>query len=156
MKKMRMSMLSLATLALLIGSGIAQDADAEIRVEATVHTPNLRVRVSSTPFDYYRNDKKRQFPARMHRQFKISKRERMIARRLARYTGVPSRELIQLRRQGYRWFEIGRWLQLPRPMVRAALHRHSWNRFLREQRRLARCNDGRYRFRQIAYFGEGH
>jgi len=155
MKKMRMTLMSLATLALLIGAVIAQDADAQIRVDATLHTPNVRVRISSTPSDHYRSSKKRQLPVRMHKHVKISKRDRKIARRLARYTGVPSRELIQLRRQGYGWFQIGRWVQLPRPMVRAAMHEQSWNRFLRQQRRLARCNDAPYPFRQVAYFGEG-
>jgi hypothetical protein len=42
-----------------------------------------------------------------------------------------------LRNTGYSWFEIGHWLRLPQPVVRAAMGTGSWNRFIRGERRLA-------------------
>ena len=147
MSKIRISILSLLALALLIGQATVSDADAKVRVKVTLQTPNARVRISNTSSSYQRIYTNRHLPVRVNIHYRISQRDRAIARRLAGYTGVPTRELIQLRRQGYRWFEIGRWLYLPRPVVRAAMHHRSWNRFLREERWLARCDHDPYRGR---------
>lgn len=144
MKKMRMSVLSLIALALLVGPGIVQAAEAGIRFNATLHTPNVRVRVGNTPLGHYRVYKRGYLPIRRLQPYRIGKRDLKIAHRLARYTGVPARELIQLKRQGYSWIEIGRWLSLPRRVVRAAMHQRSWNLFLREEQRLVRCGTYRY------------
>jgi hypothetical protein len=143
-------------LALLIGQAIVSDADAKVRVKATLQTSNARVRISNTSSSYHRIYKKRHLPVRVNIHHQINQRDREIARRLAWYTGVPRRELVQLRRQGYRWFEIGRWLYLPRPVVRAAMHQRSWNRFLREERRLARCDHDPYRGRIMVDADNGY
>jgi hypothetical protein len=148
MKRMRMNLLSLVALALLVAPVIVQAAEAGIRFDATVNTTHVRVRLGSTPSIHYRIYRRGHLPIRRLRPYRIVMPDRRIAQRFARYTGVPARELIQLRRRGYTWFEIGRWLGLPRRVVVAAMHRRSWNRFLLEERRLARC--GAYRFGPVS------
>ncbi len=138
MKKTLMSLLTLTALTMVVGIGIAQDARAEIRISAVVHTPNVSVRVGNNPSGYYYIHSDRRLPARRYMRYEITRRDRMIARRLTWYTGVPFGKLLRLRRHGYRWVEIGRWLHVPRPVVRAAMNQKSWNRFLREERRHAR------------------
>ena len=152
MKKTRMSLLTLAALTMVVGIGIAQDARAEIRISAVVHTPNVSVRVGNNPSGYYHIDPDRRLPARGYMHYDITRRDRMIARRLTWYTGVRLGELIRLRRRGYRWVEIGRWLHVPRPVVRAAMNQRSWDRFLRQERRHAR-HYGRRKHRVTYYDG---
>jgi len=133
MNKKRMSLLSLMALALLVLAlpGIARDAEAVITVRASLHTPNVRVGVGNTSYSRYRHARVVRIPVRRRTYYRIAKHDLRIAQRLAWYTGVPAKKLIRLRRNGYRWFEIGRWLDLPRPVVQAAMHKKSWNRFLR-------------------------
>jgi len=155
MRTMRLSLLTLSALALVAGCGIVSNANAVIRVEATYRTPNVRVRVSNKPA-HYPVQPKRQLPIRVRGHFKIQEQDRMIARRLARYTGMPARELIGMKRLGYNWFEIGRWLYLPRPVVRAAMHERSWRRFLRMERRLAMSGRRTLEWRHVTYHdGDG-
>jgi hypothetical protein len=138
MDKTRKSLLALMILFLLMGPGIVRDAEAEIRVNATLHTPNISVRVGNMPAGHYRSYARGHLPVRRVRMYMITMRDRKIARRLAWCAGVPVRELLRLRRRGYHWFEIGRWLRLPRRLVRAAMHQRSWRRYLREERWFAR------------------
>ncbi len=152
MRTMRLSLLSLLALVLLAGSGIGSDADAGVRIDATYRSPNVRVRVSNKP-SYYPVRTKRHRPIYVDAHHRISRQDRMMARRLGRYTSVPARELIQLRRLGYRWFEIGHWLYLPRPVVRAARHERSWRRFLHRERKLARFGSRTHEWRHGAYRG---
>jgi hypothetical protein len=129
---MRMSLVGLVALALLVGPGIVQGAEGGIRFNVALHTPSVRVRIGNTPTGYYYRG--RHLPIRRHYIYRIRKQDRAIAQRLARYTGVPMRRLIQLRRYGYSWMEIGHWLYLPRRVVRAAMNHRSWKHFLREER----------------------
>lgn len=138
MKRMQMSLLSLMILALLVAPVIVHAAEAGIRFNVAVNTPTVHVRVGNTPAGQYRIYQRGLLPVRKLILYRIGTRDRKIAQRLARYTGVPARELVQLRHRGYTWFEIGRWLGLPRRVVRAAGHPRSWNRFLLGERRLAR------------------
>jgi hypothetical protein len=156
MSKIRMSILSLITLALLTGQATVTDADAKVRVKVTLQTPDARVRISNTSSSHQRIYKTRHLPVRVNIHYRINQQDREIARRLGRYADVPPRELMQLRRQGYRWPEIGRWLYLPRPVVRAAMHQQSWNRFLREERRLASCDHDPYRGRIMVDADNGY
>jgi len=153
MKKTLVSLTTIAALTLAVGIGIATDARAEIRVAATVHTRNVSVRAGyNDPSSYYRIDQDRRIPARRYMRYEIPRRDRMIARRMTWYTGVRFGELLRLRRHGYNWFEIGRWLHMPRPVVRAAMHRKSWDRFLREEWRQARRH-GKRKHRVTYYDG---
>lgn len=152
MRKMRVSLLSLIVVALILGSGIVQDAKAEVRFDVTMRTPNVRFRIGNTPPGHHRNIRVRRLPIHGRRFYRVSKKDQRIAYRLARYTGVPRRELLRLRRYGYQWFEIGRWLHLPRPVVRAAMHKGTWKRFLREERMLARRGYDPYEERDVVYY----
>jgi hypothetical protein len=137
MKKMQMTILGVTVLALLVGPAVVQDAGAGVRVKATIVTPTVRVHVGNTPAWYYLGQVKARHHVRV--QHTITQQDRTIATRLARYTGVPSRDLLQLRRQGFQWIEIGRRLNLRPPVVRAAMNGLSWQHFLNEQRTRVRC-----------------
>jgi hypothetical protein len=152
MKRMRVSFLSLLVVALIVGSGIVKDAEAEVRFDVTMRTPNVRVRIGNTHPGYFRTVRVRRLPIHGRRFYRISKKDRRVAHRLAMYTGVSERELLRLRRYGYQWFEIGRWLHLSRPVVRAAMHRGTWKRFLREERMLARHGYAPYEGRVVVYY----
>ncbi len=153
MKKTLKSLTIIAALTFAVGIGIVTDARAEIRIAATVHTPNVSVRAGyNEPSGYYNIDQYRRIPARRYIGYEITRRDRMIARRMTWYTGVPLGRLIRLRRHGYNWFEIGRWLHMPRTVIRAAMHRKSWDRFLREERRHAKRH-GKRRDRVTYYDG---
>ena len=151
MKKLRMSLMA-SGLALAVVTGLMTDARAGIRVAATFHTPNVRIHASNDPSCYYCIDQDRRIPVRRYMRYEITRRDRMIARRMTWYTGVRYGELLRLRRRGYNWFEIGRWLHMPRPVVRAAMHRKSWDRFLHEDWRQARRH-GKRRHRVTYYDG---
>lgn len=146
-----MSLIALVLLVLAL-PGIVQDAEAVIRVGVSLHAPNVRVRVGNTSYGRYRRSRVVRIPVRRHTYYRIAKHDRMIARRLAWYTGVPAKRLIRLRRFGYRWFEIGRWLDLPRPVVRAAMHQRSWNRFLRTGRHAGYGPRRHKRVHDVTYF----
>ncbi|MCK4538196.1 MAG: hypothetical protein KAV42_05300 [Candidatus Krumholzibacteria bacterium] len=137
MRRMRMSLMSLIVFAMIAGPMIALDAEAGVRFDATFRTDNMRVRVGNIRSDYYRIHRRRPMPVRRHRGYEVGRQDRQIAYRIGRYTGIPAWELVQLRRYGYSWLEIGRWLELPRYAVRAAMHKKSWKRFLREEQRFA-------------------
>jgi len=153
MKKTLVSLTTIAALTFAVGIGIATDARAEIRIAATVHTPNVSVRAGyGNPSGYYDVRPYRRLPSRRYMGYELGRRDRMIARRMTWYTGVRIGELMRLRRHGYNWFEIGRWLHMPRPVVRAAMHQKSWDRFLRAERRHAKRH-GRHRDRVTYYDG---
>jgi hypothetical protein len=144
-------LLSLIALVLIVGPGRATDADAGIRVDATLRTPNTRVHISNTSSQHFQSYFAKNHRIRTYRHYRIGEQDRKMARRLAWYTGVPARELIYLKRRGYRWFEIGRWLHVPRPVVRAAMSDRSWRRFVRAERRHAKFGDERHRWRRVEY-----
>lgn len=152
MNRMRVSLVSLMIVIFLIGSGIVQNAEAEVRFDVTMRIPNVRVRIGNTHPGNHRTVRVRRLPIHGRRLYRMSKKDRSIARRLAIYTGVSERELLRLRRYGYQWFEIGRWLHLPRPVVRAAMHKGTWKRFLREERLLARRGYAPYDGRVVVYY----
>jgi len=140
------SLLSLMALALFLFA--ADDAEAKVRVKAKVRTPYGTIQVANGYSERTWSPRYRQLPARrrppVHRQveFRITKRDRRIAKRLAWYTGVAKYEIVQLKREGYRWGEIGRWLDVPQRVVRAAKHQRSWKHFLRDEQRYVRCGTG--------------
>jgi hypothetical protein len=137
MKKERMRLMILAAMIFTAASAIALQAEAGIRVSASVNTPGARIHACNDPSCYYRIDLDRRMPARRHMYYEVTRRDRKIARRLEWYTGVRKRRLLRMRRRGYHWFEIGRALHLPRPVVRAAFSQRSWNRFLHHEFRHA-------------------
>ena len=143
MKTLRNTIISLPVLALLLALGPAGEAQAGVRFKASLRTPHARIVVDNGAFHHVRGYR-RPLPVRYHQEFRITKKDRRIARRLARYTGVPKRELIQLKKMGYSWNEIGRWLGVSRKAVRAARSQASWERFLNRHHRVRFLEVGGY------------
>jgi hypothetical protein len=135
------SFIGLSILALLLTVGAVGEAQARIRVRATVHTPLVQVRIDNGFHQSARNHR-RALPLRYDHDIRITQRDRKIARRLGHLTGRSGRELIQLRQQGYSWNEIGRWLGVPGRVVQAAKNGGTWQRFLAGQRRGPFCQVG--------------
>jgi len=137
--KTRLNKLSLITTVLVMSFLAVQPAQAKIRVRVNVRTPQVNLQVHSGRVNNHRVAVQRvPMSARHHCHHDITKQDRKIAKRLAKYAHVSKRELINLRNQGYRWSEIGRWLDLPRGAVYAAKDSRSWKRFLRHEQRSYR------------------
>jgi len=147
-----MRLLTLAAATVAFVAVFATRAGAEIRVAASVNAPGVSVHVGTVPSGYYTIERYRRMPEHRYMYYEITRQDRMIARRVSWYTGVPLGELLRLRRDGYGWFEIGNWLHMPRPVVRAAMGQRSWDRFLLDQRRLERIY-GRQKQRVTYYNG---
>jgi hypothetical protein len=150
-RKMK-SVMAIAALALLATLVVAQDAMAEIRINAALHTPGLSVRIGNAPTGPYGSIRVRHLPIRRNMHRRIVKRDRLIAGRLAWYTGVPERELIRLRAYGYNWFEIGAYFRLPKVVIRAAFNQRKWSRFTRDGRCLAGHGAGRYGKKKVIVY----
>lgn len=161
MKTMRMNMLLVVILILsmilIVSVGGVAKAKADVRVQATLRTPAVRVSVDSSPRYHTERRVVRRTPVTMQRReiVRLTKQDRRIAKRLAWYTDVPKRELISLRKRGYEWMEIGMWLELPRSVVHAAYDQHSWKRFLRHDGRQVCQSPARYTNRGTYYIDDG-
>jgi hypothetical protein len=138
MKKTRKTILTILPLTLLMGICMAQNAQAGVRVKATVSTPTVRVQFGNVPFGHDRSFTRGVLPVRILKYHRISMRDKLIARRLASYTGAPEQLLINLKARGYTWSDIGRWLYVPRPVVRAAMNQKTWKRFVHRGRPFMR------------------
>jgi len=133
-----MKFFSLAALVVSLMLGAADQAQARIRVTGTLRTPNVKIQVDNGT--YHQSPVYRQaLPVRYQPAVRITKQDKNIAKRLSRYTGVPRRELIQMRKQGYAWGEIGRWLGLSRGVVRAAKSQATWRNFLNHRQSGPYC-----------------
>ena len=155
MRKIQTILISSMALALVVGLGNVKDANAGMRFRATVTTPNVYVHIGNTPSSHYRSYTRRYLPppACEITYYRTSARDRAIALRLARYTGVTARELIGMKRQGYTWLEIGCWLDLYPATIQAAGNDRTWRRYLRKQRKMAkRHKHGKmHRWNQAAF-----
>jgi len=136
MKRIQASLMSLVALALL-GSVAADTASAGVRTRATLQTPTLRVRLGNTRVVYTPYCEIEPATIRIHKRGRLTARDRTIANRLSWYAGVPQRRVMKLRRQGYTWFGVGRFLHVRPRVVRAAMHQRSWSRFLQHERHFA-------------------
>jgi hypothetical protein len=139
--KTQKAIMGLITLAIILGSSFVPDAEAGIRVNAIVRTPNVRVHYTNST-NYHRGHVRVIEPT-CRVTLPITQRDRKIARRLSNYTGVSARRMLKMRRNGYYWGEIGNWIGVHRTVVVAAKNGQSWKRFLREEARLARRDDDR-------------
>ena len=142
-KRMRKTILAAMVLTAVIMT--ATDVAAGVRVGAVVRTPNISLRIGNVPAGRRIAARRlRPMPVR-RRIYRIVKHDIRIARRLAWYSGVHARELLRHRRQGYTWFEIGRWYYMPRRIVRAAMSPGRWNRLLHAEGYVAWHEGGRGR-----------
>jgi len=137
----RVGLTGLPVLVLLLTLGAVDQAQARIRVQATVRTPYGNIQIDNGAYHPTRGYRQA-LPVRHFDNYRETQRDRMIAGRLARFTGAPQRELMQLRKQGYNWNEIGRWLDVPNGVVRAAQSGKSWKRFMNGERRGYHCEVG--------------
>ena len=139
MKTHRYRFSGILALALLIATFSAGRADARLQVRADVRVPGgvIRLQTDGQPLRVIQR-----LPAPVGRRLDLRDeaphRDRQVARRLARHTGVARDEILRLRRLGYEWTEIGMWLQLPRRAISAAQRQQSWERYLRTVRRADR------------------
>jgi len=140
--KTQKTIMGLITLAIILGSSFAPDAEAGIRVNAILRTPNVRVHYTNST-NYHHGHVRVIEPTCDVNPLRITQRDRKIARRLSNYTGVSARRMLQMRRDGYYWGEIGNWIGVRHFVVVAARNGQSWKRFLREEARLAGCDDDR-------------
>jgi hypothetical protein len=116
LKSIGLGVLALAALVAL-DSGQMNQARAGVRVHARLQLPNLTV--------HYRNVPERHDRAvvRTHHPFvyRVTARDRSIARRLSYRTGHRTIVLLDLRARGLGWQQIGRRLDIPRGIVRQAI-----------------------------------
>ena len=150
MRRMKKSVMAVAALALLATLAAVQDAEAEILISAAIRTPGLSVRIGNAPAGPYGSIRVGHLPVRRNMHYRVLERDRLIAGRLAWYTGVSVRELIRLRAYGYNWFEIGAWLRLPKAVVQASFSQKRWGRFTRG---LAGHGAGHGRHEKVIVYG---
>lgn len=127
MKTTRTTLAAITALTIILGFGALDRAEAAIRVQATLRTPNVDIVIGNRPA-VRRVLPLRPLPVRAHLQAAVTRRDARIARRLARYTGVSRGEILRARRMGYTWREIGRWLDVPVRVLDAAMSSREWNR----------------------------
>jgi hypothetical protein len=95
-----------------IDGGQMGKARAEIRVHARIDTPHVSVHFGNGP---------RQGRAQSPFVYRITHRDREIARHLAYRTGHRPIVLLDLRARGLSWKQIGRRLDIPRREIRLAV-----------------------------------
>jgi hypothetical protein len=136
----------LGGLLLVSGAALPNDANAEIRVRARIVTPNLSVRVGTPAprhpgryhhdgpvkldwrYDRHHNPRPLPFDARVRARrgarvyrAELTLRDQRIANYLMRRTSWSKFELLELRRDGNGWFEVGRILNIRPALVHYAL-----------------------------------
>ncbi len=122
MKTLRMTLLSFAALVFFLIPADAFAGPAKFRVRVRTRRPEVRV-------------------IRVQNRHHLTRHDRKIARRLARYTGYSRHRFLEYRARGYSWLEIGRWLDLPRRMILAARYSDTWRRY---QRPIMKCGTHDY------------
>ena len=130
MKKQMKHQLQLAGMALLgalalltIDGGQMGNADAGVRIRARLKTPHVTVQYQNGPV-HHRYDRRSARPF----VYRITSRDRAIARRLAWETGHRRIVLLNLRARGMSWRQIGHRLGISRRTIRFAVnagHNHS-------------------------------
>ena len=99
---------------------IPASAQARVRIGVKINTPIINAVIHSVG---HGSGLQIRVPAR-HHLVVMTKTDRRIARKLAKRTDYSKRELLQLRRAGYSWNEVGRLLRLPHRLMRSVLHPH--------------------------------
>ncbi len=128
--------LAILTLSML---ALPSYSEAGIRIGAKLKTPNIRAVFNSDAPNQGLHA--RVNPRYRDHHIQITKVDRKIARKLAKRTIYTKHELIQLRRAGYTWNQIGRLLRLPSKLMHKILkpyqlHTRHWDRNDRD-----RCED---------------
>ncbi|MBN2184689.1 MAG: hypothetical protein JW746_05130 [Candidatus Krumholzibacteriota bacterium] len=135
MKRMITGIAGLTLVSLILFPVLAEEAEAQVRFDLSVKTPNISMRVGNGSYRHARIHTTRPRPVRIDR---LVREDLQIAIRLAKYSGVRKNKLIRLRRSGYRWAEIARIYNIPARVVHAAMNPNGWNRFLEGEMRIGR------------------
>lgn len=133
------SILMLSALTLAAAVLAPRDAAAEVRVGLTVRTPGLHLRVGDVAHPRVRVVARPAPRAVRVVRADVDRHDRRVARRLARYMGVRTNDLLRLRRHGLSWRQIAREYGLSARVARAAAHERSWNAFLNGRKPAGWC-----------------
>lgn len=118
----RSSLWALGLVALLLPLTLsAQKASAELRVRAELRTPHVSVRLGNTHDRMLPRRPLLRLRACDDYSVRLSKWDRKVARRMSHMTGVRKGRLLNLRRSGFSWREIGWDIGLSRREIRWAL-----------------------------------
>ncbi len=131
MKTMRMTILSLSALIIFLTASPSVAGPADVRIRAKVRTPLVRLNLN-TGFTCGNVTVERH--SYKKRSLRTTQKDRRIATRLSRYSGIPKYEILFMRDRGYRWSEIARYFELPRKVVRAAQSSRSWKKYQKPAR----------------------
>jgi len=110
---MRMAGVTLMAMTVLCVAdlGLLRTAEAGVRVRAKVRGPYVSVHFDSG-----------QVGARRPFVYRVTARDRVIARKLSFRTGYHRGLLLDMRARGLSWKQIGRRLQIPPRVVRSVVH----------------------------------
>lgn len=109
----QVSLVALVMAALVaVDGGQMGKAQAGVRVKAQLKTPHVTV--------HFNHGSR---PGRMHRPlvYRVTQRDRMIARRLAHETGYRQNILLDLRVRGLSWKQVGQRLNMPRRTIKVVV-----------------------------------
>lgn len=146
--------ISLVAVAMTLGT--ASPSAADIRVDARVRTPHVDIRVGNRPGPQVHPRYEGPRPHRKYdHHYRLGRRDRQVAQRLAWWSGVPRRVLLAERADGWRWKQIGRWYDIHPRVVHAARNHRSWQRFV-ESHEYAGRGRGRGDHRGGVAWSGGH
>ncbi len=146
MKRLLIGLAGFALSTFVLFPLFADGAEAGIKYDVSVNTPNISVRVGNYPYRHHRVHGVQPRPVRIDGYLRGDVK---IAVRLSRYAGVRQKRLLGLRRRGYRWMEIGRMYNIPPRVVRAAMSHQTWNIFLKGN--IGAGKRGRGNIRSVAH-----
>lgn len=147
----------ISLVAVAVSLGTAAPASAGIRVDARVRTPNVDIRVGNYPGPqvHPRYEGPRPHHERV-RHYRLGRRDRQVAQRLAWWSGVPRRVLLAERADGWQWKQIGRWYDIHPRVVRAARNHRSWQHFVERHDYAHHGKRGRGHHRGGVSWAAGH
>jgi hypothetical protein len=64
---------------------------------------------------------------------RISRQDRQIAKRLSRLSGERKRTILDLRRKGYGWYDLGWQLEIPSRLVKVSMSQRATKRYLAQR-----------------------
>lgn len=123
---------AIAAAIVLTGALLAAPAPAHAgSVKATVRWSGGSVRIGDGGARVRIGRAPQRYQGRYQKAHHITRKDMAMARRLSWYAGVPKGDMLEWRRNGHGWVSIGRWLGVPRSVLRASGDADRWRRFLR-------------------------
>ncbi len=137
MNSLKKIIVYVSALAFLFGSADAFAGHSKGRGQQSVRTTTVRVKVKPGQRCGFTN-----YGGNCHSEHgfdHLSRQEKTMARRLAKYSGISKYQFMRMRVQGYSWRQIARRLDLHPRVVRAARSAKSWRTF---RNNLHWCGNG--------------